>query len=150
MERKRITASIPAEVYNRLEEIRGKRQPMSALISEILALEAEHHEGVLTIEGNSRAHQEKDSMIKSLQDQAEKCNSTVADLTEGILNISKELRLALDEIARRETYFRETYYDRNSIASFNRVLQSILAELRQERDELSMKLSEGGIFVRKH
>ena len=104
------------------EGIRDNRKPMFLLSAGTLAYEAEHHGVVMTIEEHSKALEEKDSVIRSLQYQNENLNSTVADLTEKISNISGELGLALDEIARREADFREMRDGRNNIASINKVL----------------------------
>ena len=148
MEKKRISLSIPLDVYDKLEEIREKRQPMSSLISDILQFHAENHGNILTRKEHMELMEKKDVVIKDLSRQIDDLNATVNDLTVKIKSVSGELGLALDEIVRKEKDFREMRDDRNNIASIGRVLQSTIDELREENAKLREKVQGRKLFGR--
>ncbi len=146
MEKKRISLSIPLDVYDKLEEIREKRQPMSSLISDILQFHADNHGNILTREEHQELMEKKDMVIRDLSRQIDDLNATVNDLTVKIKSVSGELGLALDEIVRKEMDFREMRDDRNNIASIGRVLQSTIDELREENEKLREKVQGRKLF----
>jgi chromosome segregation ATPase len=148
MEKKRISLSIPLDVYDELEEIREKRQPMSSLISDILQFHAENHGNILTRKEHMELIEKKDVVIRDLSRQIDDLNATVNDLTVKIKSVSGELGLALDEIVRKEKDFREMRDDRNNIASIGRVLQSTIDELREENAKLREKAQVRRLFGR--
>ena len=148
MEKKRISLSIPLDVYDELEEIREKRQPMSSLISDILQFHAENHGNILTRKEHMELIEKKDVVIRDLSRQIDDLNATVNDLTVKIKSVSGELGLALDEIVRKEKDFREMRDDRNNIASIGRVLQSTIDELREENAKLMEKVQGRKLFGR--
>lgn len=146
MEKKRISLSIPLDLYDKLEEIREKRQPMSSLISDILQFHAHNHGNILTRKEHQELMEQKDSVIKDLSRQIDNLNATVNDLTAKIKSVSGELGLALDEIVQKEKDFREMRDDRNNIASIGRVLQSTIDELREENAKLREKVQGRKLF----
>ena len=133
-------------MYDKLEEIREKRQPMSSLISDILQFHAENHGNILTRKEHMELMEKKDVVIKDLSRQIDDLNATVNDLTVKIKSVSGELGLALDEIVRKEKDFREMRDDRNNIASIGRVLQSTIDELREENEKLREKVQGRKLF----
>lgn len=48
MERKRLSLSIPVDVYDRLDDMREKGRPMSGLIADILQFHADNHWKIIT------------------------------------------------------------------------------------------------------
>ena len=148
MEKKRISLSIPADLYDRLEDIREKRQPMSGLISDILQYHAENHGNILTKDEHMAIIGKKDEAIRDLSRRIDDLNATVSGLTEKIKSVSHELGMALDEVKQKDSDFREMRDDRNNIASINRVLQSTIEDLREENAALREKANGRMIFGR--
>ena len=148
MEKKRISLSIPADLYDRLEDIREKRQPMSGLICDILQYHADNHGNILTKDQHMEIIGKKDNVIQDLSRRIDDMNATVSGLTEKIRSVSHELGMALDEIKQKDNDFREMRDDRNNIASINRVLQSTIEELREENESLREKVNGMRIFGR--
>ena len=148
MEKKRISLSIPADLYDRLEDIREKRQPMSGLISDILHFYADNHGNILTKDEHMEIIGKKDNVIQDLSRRIDDLNATVSGLTEKIRSVSHELGMALDEVKQKDNDFREMRDDRNNIASINRVLQSTIEELREENAALREKANGRRIFGR--
>ena len=148
MEKKRISLSIPADLYDRLEDIREKRQPMSGLISDILQYHANNHGNILTKDEHMAIIEKKDEAIRDLSRRIDDLNATVSGLTEKIRSVSHELGMALDEVKQKDSDFREMRDDRNNIASINRVLQSTIEELREENAALREKVNGRRIFGR--
>ena len=148
MERKRLSLSIPVDVYERLEDIREKRQPMSGLIADILQFHADNHGNIITRDEYMEAMGRKNEIILNLSRRIDDLNTTVKSLTEKIKSVSNELGMALDEMKQRENDFREMRDDRNNIASINRVLQSTNEELREENAGLREKVNGRRIFGR--
>ena len=148
MEKKRISLSIPADLYDRLEDIREKRQPMSGLISDILQYHADNHGNILTKDQHMEIIGKKDNVIQDLSRRIDDLNATVDGLTEKIRSVSHELGMALDEVKQKDSDFREMRDDRNNIASINRVLQSTIEELREENAGLSVKVNGLRVFGR--
>jgi chromosome segregation ATPase len=135
-------------VYERLEDIREKRQPMSGLIADILQFHADSHGNIITRDEHMEAMGRKDETIHEMSRRIDDLNATVNSLTEKIKSVSNELGMALDEIKQRENDFREMRDDRNNIASINRVLQSTIEELRDENAGLREKVNGRRIFGR--
>ena len=148
MEKKRISLSIPADLYDRLEDIREKRQPMSGLISDILQYHAENHGNILTKDEHMAIIGKKDEAIRDLSRRIDDLNATVSGLTEKIKSVSHELGMALDEVKQKDSDFRGMRDDRNNIASINRVLQSTIEELREENAAMREKVNGRRIFGR--
>lgn len=132
MEKKRISLSIPLDVYDKLEEISEKRQPMSSPMSDILQFHAENHGNILTRKEHMELMEKKDVVIRDISGQIDDLNATVNELTVKIKSASGELGLVLDETVRKEKDFREIRDDCNNIASIGRVLQSTIDELREK------------------
>ena len=89
MEKKRISLSIPADLYDRLEDIKEKRQPMSGLISDILQYHAENHGNILTKDEHMAIIGKKDSDFREMRDDRNNIasinrvlQSTIEDLRE--------------------------------------------------------------------
>jgi chromosome segregation ATPase len=148
MERKRLSLSIPVDVYERLEDMREKRQPMSGLIADILQFHADNRWNIITRDEHMEAMGRKDEIILNLSRRIDDLNATVKSLTEKIRSVSNELGMALDEMKQRENDFREMRDDRNNIASINRVLQSTIEDLRQENAGRREKVNGRRIFGR--
>ena len=148
MEKKRISLSIPADLYDRLEDIREKRQPMSGLISDILQFHADNRGNILTKDEHMAIIGKKDEVIQDLSRRIDDLNATVDGLTEKIRSVSHELGMVLDEVKQKDNDFREMRDDRNNIASINRVLQSTIDELREENATLREKVNGRRIFGR--
>ena len=148
MEKKRLSLSVPVDVYDKLEEIREKRQPMSGLMADILQFHAENHGNIITRNDHMEAIGRKDETIQELSRRIDDLNASVNSLTEKIKSVSHELGMALDEIKQKENDFREMRDDRNNIASINRVLQSTIEELRVENASLREKVNGRRIFGR--
>ena len=81
MEKKRISLSIPADLYDRLEDIREKRQPMSALIADILQFHADNHGNIMTRNEHMETMARKDEAIQELSRRIDDLNATVSGLT---------------------------------------------------------------------
>ena len=139
---------IPVDMYERLEDIREKRQPMSGLMADILQFHAENHGNIITRNDHMEAMGRKDEIILNLSRRIDDLNASVNSLTEKIKSVSHELGMALDEIKQKENDFREMRDDRNNIASINRVLQSTIEELRVENASLREKVNGRRIFGR--
>lgn len=148
MERKRLSLSIPVDVYDRLEGMRGKRQPMSGLIADILQFRADNHGNIITKDEHMEAMGRKDETIQELSRRIDDLNATVSSMTGKIKSVSNELGMVLDEMKQRENDFREMRDDRNNIASINRVLRSTIGELREANASLREKVKGRRIFGR--
>ena len=148
MEKKRISLSVPVDLYDGLEDMREKRQPMSGLISDILKFHADNHGNILTRNEPIEIIGRKDEAIQDLSRRIDDLNTTVSGLTEKIRSVSHEPGMALDGIKQKDNDFREMRDDRNNIASINRVLQSTFEELRKENASLREKVNGLRIFSR--
>ena len=66
MERRRLSLSIPVDVYERLEDIREKRRPMAGLIADILQFHADNHGNIITRDEHMEAMGRKDETIQEM------------------------------------------------------------------------------------
>ena len=148
MERRRLSLSIPVDVYDRLDDMREKGRPMSGLIADILQFRADNHGNIITRDEHMEAMGRKDETIQELCRRIDDLNATVSSMTGKIKSVSNELGMVLDEMKQRENDFREMRDDRNNIASINRVLRSTIGELREANASLREKVKGRRIFGR--
>jgi chromosome segregation ATPase len=148
MEEKRLSFTVSREVYERMEEIREKRQPMSGLIEDMVNFAVMNHGSILLRSDMERLKAEKDAVISDLRKRMEEMQATIDRNVSEMQRMASDLGRCTDELRQAEKDFREMRDDRNNIASVNRILHSTIDDMRKENDELRSKLSRRRLFSR--
>ncbi len=105
MEKKRLSFTVSSEFYEKMEEIREKRQPMSALIEGMVNFSVLNQGKIILKSDLDRMAAEKDAEISVLQKRIEEMQAIFDGNVSEMQRMSTEIGRCTDDLRQAERIF---------------------------------------------